>query len=431
MDILTRPELGVLADDLTGATDTGLQFAKCGHRTCVCLSWPASPSCDVLVFDTDSRHLAAAEARQRSAEAARSLASMGVRRFYKKIDSTARGNLGAEIEGALEATGLAQALICPAFPKLARTVRDGQVFVRGVPLPRTEFSHDPIWPAATASLEEILRRQSDASIARIDLAEVRRGPATVRARLAEHWQRGRRLVVADAEVDLDLRCLVEAARQSEQGVLSVGSAGLAEWLVGLLSHVTRPRRGQIVGKGATLIVSGTVNRTGVGQLARLIEQGASLSVLPIDAVLDDPPAATEAAARQVVDQLRLGGCVVLSLTDPRRPPPEVGRVATERRLSPSALNAQLVRGLATVTDKAIEAVLPAALVVTGGDTARAVTNALGSQALEVEREAAPGVPICVLQGGRWDGLVVVTKAGGFGEPDTLVRVVRQLEEQRT
>lgn len=431
MDILTRPELGVLADDLTGATDTGLQFAKCGHRTCVCLAWPAAPSCDVLVFDLDSRHLSASEARLRSAEAARALAAAGVRRFYKKIDSTARGNLGAEIEGALEATGLAQALICPAFPKLDRTVRDGQVLVRGVPLPQTEFSQDPIWPATTASLEEILRRQTDTPIARIGLAEVRRGPAAVRALLAEHFRRGKRLVVADSEVDLDLRCLVEAARQSEQGVLSVGSAGLAEWLVGLLNHATHLRRGQVVGKGATLIVSGTINRTGVAQLTRLIEQGAALTVLPIDAVLAESLAATEVATRKVVDQLRLGGCVVLSLTNPRRPLPEVGRVATDHHLSPNELNARLVRGLAAVTEKAIEAVLPAALVVTGGDTARAVTNALGSQALEVEREAAPGVPICVLQGGRWDGLVVVTKAGGFGEPDTLLRVVRQLEEQRT
>ncbi|HEX5415990.1 MAG TPA: four-carbon acid sugar kinase family protein [Chloroflexota bacterium] len=431
MEILTRPELGVLADDLTGATDTGLQFAKCGHRTCVCLAWPATPACDVLVFDTDSRHLDAPQARQRSGEAARALQAAGVRRFYKKIDSTARGNLGAEIEGALEATGLAQALICPAFPKLARTVRDGQVFVRGVPLPRTEFAHDPTWPATTASLEAILRRQSDAPIARVDLAEVRRGPATVRARLAEHWERGTRLVVADAEVDLDLRCLVEAARQSGQGVLTAGSAGLAEWLVGLLSHRTHPARNSAVGKGATLIVSGTVNRTGVGQLARLIEQGAAHTTLAIDAVLDDAPAATDAAAGQVVDQLRLGGCVVLSLADPRRPAPDVGQFAAEHRLSPSELNTRLVNALAAVTEQAIGAVLPAALIVTGGDTARAVTNALGSNALEVEREAAPGVPICVLQGGRWDGLVVVTKAGGFGEPDTLVRVVRQLEEQRT
>src|SRR5262249_42896291 len=158
---------------------------------------------------------------------------------------------------------------------------------------------------------------------------------------------------------------------------------------GLLSHATRPPRSQVVGKGATLVVSGTVNRTGIGQLARLIEQGASLTVLPIDAVLDDPLAASEVAAPQVVEQLRLGGCVVLSLTDPRRPPPEVGRIAAERHLSPNTLNAHLVQGLARVTEKVIEVVMPAALILTGGDTARAVTNALGSQALEVEREAAP------------------------------------------
>jgi len=431
MEHLTRPELGILADDLTGATDTGLQFAKCGHRTCVCLAWPATPSCDVLVFDADSRHLDSATAHQRAHDAARALLDIGVQRFYKKIDSTARGNLGAEIEGVLEAAGLTQALICPAFPKLARTVRDGQVFVRGVPLHRTEFANDPLWPATTASLAEILRRQSVIPVAEIELSAVRRGPANVRARLADEAQRGNRLIVADAEVDLDLRCLVEAARQSEQGVLPVGSAGLAEWLVGLLHHPVRQPRNHVVGKGPTLVISGTINRIGVGQIARLIEYGAALSAIPIDAALDDPVGASEVAARWLTDHLRLGGCVVLSLVDPRQALPDVADLANERGLSIGEMTVRLMTTLATATERAIEKVLPSALVLTGGDTARAVTSGLGSHALEVAREAAPGVPICVLQGGRWDGLVVVTKAGGFGDLDTMVRVVRQLEEQRT
>lgn len=428
MEHLTRPELGILADDLTGATDSGLQFAKCGYRTCVCLAWPASPSCDVLVLDTDSRGLSAAVARARTLEATRAL---GTERFFKKIDSTARGNIGVEIEAVLEAADFAQALICPAFPKLGRTVRDGQIFVHGTPLPQTEFAHDPTWPATTSSLEELLQRQATLPIGRLRLDEVRRGPATVRAILTEQRQRGLRLIVADAEYDLDLRCLAEAARQSAAPVLPVGSAGLASWLIGGLGRQARPARAQLIGPGPTLVIAGTVNRVGLGQVARLTEQGAALVVLPPEAALGNPLAGTEPVATRLIERLRLGGCTALTLGDPRRAPPNLDRLAWSHGMSVADASTRLLRGLAHATLRAVEAVQPSALVITGGETARAVTNALGSQALEVAREAAPGVPVCVLQGGRWDGLIIVTKAGGFGEPDTLVRVVRQLEELRT
>ena len=78
----------------------------------------------------------------------------------------------------------------------------------------------------------------------------------------------------------------------------------------------------------------------------------------------------------------------------------------------------------------MDVVSPAALVLTGGDTARAVCGAIGVQALEISREVAPGIPVSLLQGGRWDGLPVVTKAGGFGDSETLARIIQILEAMR-
>src|SRR5438477_12601345 len=125
-------ELAILADDLTGATDTGLQFAKSGHRTCVSLAWPVTAARDVLVVDLNSRSRSASEARERAASASRSIRSGGTCRFYKKMDSTGRGNVGAEIEGMLDDCPGVGAVICPAFPPLGRTVRDGLIYVGGV-----------------------------------------------------------------------------------------------------------------------------------------------------------------------------------------------------------------------------------------------------------------------------------------------------------
>ncbi len=425
-----HPELGILADDLTGATDSGLQFAKCGWRTHVSLTGSGSVACDVLVFDSDSRSLAPSDARERVRAATRRLRDSGTQRFYKKIDSTARGNLGAEIEAMLEALGLPGALICPAFPRLGRTIREGNVMVHGVPLDRSEFANDPLWPATTASLTEILRRQTSLPIAQLRADDVRRGPAHVRSRLADLLRDGVRLIVGDGESPIDLRCLVEAARQSEGRILPVGSAGLAEWLVGSLARPARPPREIHLSHEPILLVAGTVNRTGLAQLARLVESGVKLVRLsPADALRDLERAAGKAAA-ELTREFRDGGCLALALVDPTSEATDLGAVAAQGGLEIGPATDRLVRALGSATGLTLASVSPAALILTGGDTARSVCASLGANGLDVHREAAPGIPICLLEGGRWDGLPVVTKAGGFGTVDTLTRVVKQLEEMR-
>ncbi len=429
-----QPELGILADDLTGATDTGLQFAKRGRRTYVSLDWSTSPECDVLVFDVDSRARPAADARRRTLQATRRLRDAGIRRFYKKIDSTGRGNLGAEIEAMLDVLGTPVALICPAFPPLGRVVRQGAIHVRGVPLDQTEFARDPRWPATTSSIEEILRRQTSLPVDHLSLDEVRRGPGYLAGRLVELSNQRARLIVADAETTIDLRCLVEAARELDAHVLPVGSAGLAEWLDVSVARPARAPREVTLGHDPILVVAGTMNRSGIAQVARLIGSGATLVHLSPDLCLEASETQAQGVATEVVRTLAAsesnGAGIVLSLVDPRQELPDLGVIARRHGADLVEASARLIAALARVARLAMNDATPGALILTGGDTARAVCVALGARGLDVQREAAPGIPISLLDDGRWDGLPVVTKAGGFGELDTLVQVVNVLRELR-
>jgi uncharacterized protein YgbK (DUF1537 family) len=69
---------------------------------------------------------------------------------------------------------------------------------------------------------------------------------------------------------------------------------------------------------------------------------------------------------------------------------------------------------------------PGLLVLTGGETARTVCTQLGALGVHLLGEVLPGLPVGHLAGGVWDGVLVVTKAGGFGSPSALLDVLRAL-----
>src|SRR4051812_44414321 len=133
-------EVAVIADDLTGAADTGIGFALAGLSTFVAFYDTSPPSsARILAFDTDSRALAAKAAAERAASAATRARARGARTIYKKIASPLRGNVGAESAAIFRAVGeQAVVVACPAFPAMGRTIKGGRVLVSGVPLEDTE-----------------------------------------------------------------------------------------------------------------------------------------------------------------------------------------------------------------------------------------------------------------------------------------------------
>jgi uncharacterized protein YgbK (DUF1537 family) len=151
-------KLLVIADDLTGALDTGVQLAKKGIATEVRLQGEGGGGeAEVLVVDTESRHLEPDAAALRVREAALRGREAGGCAFYKKTDSTLRGNLGAEFLGLLESSpGQRPLVFVPAFPTLKRTTRAGRQYVDGVSLEKTAFAQDRLNPVRSADIAEIL-----------------------------------------------------------------------------------------------------------------------------------------------------------------------------------------------------------------------------------------------------------------------------------
>ncbi len=173
--------VAIIADDLSSATDCGVAFSRRGMRTLVPLGSLGDLrrlpfDADVLSLDADSRALSPREAYEEIARAANALRGAGsVGEVYKSIDSTLRGNLGAEIDAAMDVFEADLAVVAPAFPLHGRTTVGGRHFLHGVPMDKTEMARDPACPVKESDLVALASSQSKRRAGLVDLGTLRAG----------------------------------------------------------------------------------------------------------------------------------------------------------------------------------------------------------------------------------------------------------------
>jgi uncharacterized protein YgbK (DUF1537 family) len=149
--------IGVIADDLTGAAELGAVGLRHGLRAEIVRSGKPGGRADLVCVDTDSRACEPAEAAKRAAAAAKLLRAAGAKWIYKKVDSVLRGQVTAEVEAVMNQLKLESALLLPANPSLGRTIKDGHYFLRGRPLHKTEFAHDPHFPRRSSHVLRLVK----------------------------------------------------------------------------------------------------------------------------------------------------------------------------------------------------------------------------------------------------------------------------------
>ncbi len=388
--MVRSPRVLIVADDLTGAMDSAGPFAALGIETWVVAvpmrCDPASlKSARVVSVNTDTRHLPAALAAARVRDIMRHLGTGGFDIVVKKIDSTLRGNVAAETMALLDISGRREAVVAPAFPAQGRTVRGGIVHVDGKPLAQTTFARDALSPPPLAPLQEVFAAAKPGLLVRT-LA-----PADAFDTKADIW-------IADSVIDADLTSIVESFASRMHSVLMVGSAGLTRALAQVCFD------GHPVPIGPQH-VTGTIVFAVGSRAARSAEQVESLAAEPETSVLRAPngrlPSARIPSARNLV---------LKATTDDAGNEGDAERVAAD------------------MAKHAIEIARSAqaeVLVATGGDTAIAILAASGNPALQVLGDLMPGIPYARI---RLEGapLWLVTKAGGFGGPDTFRDVARRL-----
>ncbi len=420
--------LGVIADDLTGANDTGVQFARDGARTLVPFEWhnldALGRQADVVVLNTNSRAASPRVAAQRVKIAAQALRKAGIQAVYKKIDSTFRGNIGAELDALLDVYPVPLAVLTPAYPPAGRAVRDGVLLVDGTPVHKTAIGADPVTPIRESHLPTLLRRHMTHPVHPLPLAVVRKGASAV-TRLFRQWDgSGPAVVLADAVTPQDLTRLARVILKEGLFGLAAGSAGLALALSALLPW-RRRRLSRPSASAPLLFVIGSQNPTSLAQIRWLEEHG---SVPVIRACIRDVVAGRDRfrheldrAASKVRSELHAGRHAILTLAQPS--------ASGRRRAHSPSVSATLSEFLGDATHAVAQSAPLGGLILCGGDIAIATCRTLGAGGVELYGEVEPGVPCGRLVGGPFDGLPAVTKAGGFGKPDVFARALRFLRRR--
>ena len=394
----------VLADDLSGAAEAAATLMSRETRTELVLESAARdavlPPADVLVVDLDDRERTPGEAASRARGLLSALPTgTPSPRVLTKIDSLLRGNLAARL-GVLHDRG--GVVVAPALPVLRRVVSDGVLSIDGAPLSGTRAWATQGVPApdtvaaACAPLPTVLLNLPTVRSDRLSTA------------VAEAVRNGL-VPICDGETDADLDAVVAAvAALSPElpDVALVGSAGLAAALGRTWSAAPGAPPPPRPDSPGPLLVVGTAEQTAAVQVARLVDAGVREVRLPAAALLS--PASDASSAARLATALAAGPVVI-------RPDPAAPLAPADSRRLSAGLGDLVGRALVRLSG-------PVDLVLTGGETARRVLDALGVNRLTPLGQVHHGAVLCRMP----DGASVVTRPGSFGDPDSLLSIFAAL-----
>jgi uncharacterized protein YgbK (DUF1537 family) len=419
--------LAIIADDLTGACDSACQFRQYGLR--VVVTDAARPAWDssvrMLAVNSDSRKQSCAAAYTHIQEICNQLLREGRIPFYKKIDSTLKGNWCTELAAVVSTWIPEVVLVAPAFPIWGRTTEDGIQRLNGRPLSQVNIHHSGR-PAdsqigLSANLMEILKQQFGWGVQLIKRSQLSRGPQWLEQQIERYRFKGYRFLVFDAASDEDLKCVCLGGSRVDLKLLWVGSGGLARFLpLGWGNRISEliplghsELKSSLAGK-SVLLVNGSLNPSNAEQLKHLVQSG-SFSVIEVEEDDSERNPMTQAKRAKALHSLEQGLDVAVSF-------PFSTTLFSRAHLQ------DFHDTLQWLTVSLIDSKRVGGLIIVGGDTAMKVYRTIGASGIEIRGEVQPGIPWGQWIGGLLADYPVITKAGGFGQFDTLARAVEVLKQ---
>ena len=427
---LKSKTIGIIADDLTGANDTALQFHLKGCNIQILLDYTIEPSgksnTQAWSISTETRNKTPEEAYKIVTDATEKLINnFNAEYIYKKIDSTLRGNVARETLAVLKSMDGDAAVIVPAFPAEGRTTVGGYHLLKGVPLERTEVARDPHSPIFQSHIPTLLKQQTDNEeiIGHIQLMTVMKGAGPVLLELNRLVKEGKKLIVVDAISTTDMEQIALAIEKSNCNLLPCGSAGLAQVLTkSWLPDTKYQHIPKVIPKLPVLIVSGSMaslSKTQIKKLAESDEFDSYVLELSLEDVLTEP---SEELVERILEHLETENIVAVHINvsdeDEEEKIKELG-------LEKEKISSIITDYLANLSNKVIKKQTLIFLTI-GGETSYKCCNAIGSKQLQLIDEVEPSIPLCLDLDAQW----IVTKSGNFGMPSSLVNILKYFKQHQ-
>lgn len=425
--------VGIIADDLTGANDTALQFHQRGASTKILLDSDCTPKVkagtEVWALSSESRNVPAEIAVSRVEKAVNTFVeNFSFDYYYKKIDSTLRGHIALETLTVLNILEYDAAIIIPAFPQEGRITVGGYHLAKGIPIGRTEMAIDPHSPITESHVPTLLKSQlGDASsdiVGTIDLRTVMNGAGPVLMRINELINEGKRLIIADATTLTDIEQIALAIKKCDKKLLPTGTAAGAQvlskyWLAGVEKNDVNIN----IEKLPKLIISGTATQITANQIKKLEQSddydNINFIALEANEILEG---VNESLIERIISNLKSGVTVCVHTSD---------LITNFDGFSEDSFNAELTKEkfasmitdyLAELTQNITEKI-DVILITLGGETSYKCCKAINSNELRLIDEVAPAISICADINHKW----IITKSGNLGNTNTLIEILKYLE----
>jgi 3-dehydrotetronate 4-kinase len=407
--------IGAIADDLSGATDLGLMFARSGLRVLQCNGVPCGfvdlADAQAIIVALKTRTVPPAEAVAQSLSALKFLSEAGADKILFKycstFDSTDQGNIGPVIDALMTKMGERRTIACPAMPQNGRTVYQGHLFVGSQLLSDSSMKNHPLTPMRDANLVQILQRQTERHVSLVSYPVVASGGPALESALCN----GEGIAIVDAISEDDLLRLGIASRALK---LITGGSGIGLGVAANFptDELTKKRIFVTPAPGAGVVLAGSCSEATRRQLAEAKAAAyPSLRITP----------SSIANGTLTVGQAIAFACGVKGDEAPiiysSAAPEEIAEA--QEALGPQVAGAIVEDFLAEVALGLLGQGFTR-FIVAGGETSGAVTQALGAATLTIGPEIDPGVPWTTFRHKGRD-IALALKSGNFGADDFLTK----------
>jgi len=435
--IINSNTVGIIADDLTGANDTALQFKLNGADTNILLNTEIEPVLSTgpqaWAVSTESRNIAPEDAFEKVKNAVKFFdKEINPDYYYKKIDSTVRGNIAVEVLSMLEVLDWDAAVIIPAFPQEGRITVGGYHLLRGVPIERTEMARDPHSPISESHLPTLLKQQLGENLEdlvdSVKLKTVMDGAGPILKKINKAVEKGAKIIIADAVSTTDIEQIVLAMGKSSYKLLPVGTAATGKvlssvWFADSSDSEVLPVK---LPKMPKLIVSGSATQITANQIEKFeqsedYEEKSLVIELNMNTVLNG---VQEDLVERIASNLNSDNIVLIHTSK---------LLNNFDGFSDDTMNADLTKsGLAsTITDflaELVQRVLDkkrAILITLGGETSYKCCNKIYANQLQLIDEVLPAIALSKnANSDQW----IVTKSGNLGGVNTLLEILKYFEK---